>query len=184
MLLNSFSIVSIFVSHVFDLPVCSLHCLAILMSCSRKPCTATDPSFLSDIPSSPNSRLHPFIIYRSSPELIQMDGGAHWSRRIEPNPKILPKILREPAARDFQSQGESQPLKGCPEPCLQGRTEEMAQQSAKRDCTTHLLKHVGTLETFDEDNSIHQRFSDWGSGPPRGETNGYKFNTSLHCKKC
>lgn len=81
---------------------------------------------------------------------FQMDSGAHWSRRIEPNPKILPRILREPAARDFQSRGESQPLKGCPEPCLQGRREEMAQQSAKRDSATHLLKHVGTLQTFDE----------------------------------
>lgn len=112
---------------------------------------STYPSFLSNIPNSPNSHLHPFIIYRSSLELIQMDGGAHRSRRIEPNPKILPRILREPAARDFQSRGESQPLKECPEPCLQGRREEMAQQSAKRNSTVHLLKHVATLQTFDED---------------------------------
>ncbi len=140
-----------------------------------------------------------------------MDGGAHWSRRIEPNPKILPRILREPAARDFQSQGESQPLKGCPEPCLQGRREEMAQQSAKRDSTMHLLKHVGTLQTFDEEREKSNEytiqifcktttepwFSNWSLGTPRRLQRGYRFDMLLihsficlfiiqffQCKKC
>lgn len=32
---------SLVVCSVLDIPVCSLHCLAILMSCLRKPCTTT-----------------------------------------------------------------------------------------------------------------------------------------------
>lgn len=115
------------------------------MSCSRKPCTTTHPP--SQWPKQSPPSLH---------DLQILTGTHSEAGRLNLTQKYTPKILREPAARDFKSKGESQPLKGCPEPCLQGRREEMAQQSTKRHSATHLLQHVGTLQTFDEDKISHE----------------------------